>query len=148
MDPRAARIEWLESTLRQRIVLFDGANGTLAQGLGLSESDFRGTDLKDVEQDLAGNIDILNLTQPALVGEIHGKYFAAGADIVKTNSFTANAPSQADFGLENLVPQINLAAARIAREVADEWHKKDRRSQAGSWKHGPDQPHALALSES
>ena len=124
MDPRAARIEWLESTLRQRIVLFDGANGTLAQGLGLSESDFRGTDLKDVEQDLAGNIDILNLTQPALVGEIHGKYFAAGADIVKTNSFTANAPSQADFGLENLVPQINLAAARIAREVADEWHKK------------------------
>lgn len=124
MDPRAARIEWLETTLRQRIILFDGAFGTLAQKLGLSESDFRGSDFKDVEQDLLGNIDILNLTQPALVGEIHGTYFAAGADIVKTNSFTANAPSQADFGLEHLVSEINLAGARIARKVADEWHKK------------------------
>ncbi len=124
MDPRAARIKWLESALRQRVVLFDGAFGTLAQRLRLSESDFRGTEFEGVEQDLAGNIDILNLTQPAMVRDIHDKYFAAGADIVKTNSFTANAPSQADFGLEHLVCEINLAGAKIAREVADDWHKK------------------------
>lgn len=124
MDPRAARIEWLESTLRQRIILFDGAFATLAQGFGLSESDFRGTAFQDAEHDLSGNIDVLNLTQPALVREIHDKYLAAGADIVKTNSFTANAPSQADFGLEHLVSHINLRAASIAREAADEWQLK------------------------
>ena len=124
MHPRADRIKWLESTLRERIVLFDGAFATLTQALRLSEADYRGARFENFERDVAGNIDILNLTQPELVREIHDKYFAAGADIVKTNSFTANAPSQADFGLEHLVSDISLAGAQVAREVADAWQKK------------------------
>ncbi len=121
MSSRSARINWLHATLERRIILLDGAFGTLVQNARLSESDFRGERFGETEQDLAGNMDILNLTQSALVRDIHTRYFKAGADVVKTNSFTANAPSQADYGLEHLVTEINCAAARIAREAADEW---------------------------
>ena len=121
MTERSARIKWLNSTLRKRIVTFDGAFGTLVQSKGLSEADFRGKRLADNPLDLSGNMEALNLTQPDIVREIHLDYLRAGSDILKTNSFTANAPSQADFALEHLVEEINLSSAKIAREAADEW---------------------------
>ena len=124
MQPRTARLQWFETELHRRIVLLDGAFGTLAQGLKLSEADFRGTRFKDAAHNLSGNIDVLCLSQPEIVRELHARYLAAGAEIIKTNSFTANAPSLADFGLEHLVRAINLESARIAREVADEWQRK------------------------
>ena len=125
MSERAARLKWLDATLHERIIVLDGAFGTLVQTQGLSESDFRGERFAESEHDLAGNMDILNLSQPQLVRDLHAQYFAAGADIIKTNSFTGNAPSQADFGLAHLVSEINFAGARIAREVADEWQATD-----------------------
>ena len=124
MQARKARLEWLEATLRERIVLFDGAFATLAQSLGLSEADYRGARFKDSTHDLTGNIDILCLSQPGIVRDLHARYLDAGAEIIKTNSFTANAPSLADFGLEHLVGEVNFAAARIAREVADDRQAK------------------------
>ena len=125
MSERAARLKWLDATLHERIIVLDGAFGTLVQTQGLSESDFRGERFAESEHDLAGNMDILNLSQPQLVRDLHAQYFAAGADIIKTNSFTGNAPSQADFGLAHLVSEINFAGAQIAREVADEWQATD-----------------------
>lgn len=121
MSDRSARITWLNSTLHERIVTFDGAFGTLVQSKGLSEADFRGQRFAENPLDLSGNMDVLSLTQPDLVREIHMQYLRVGADIIKTNSFTANAPSQADFALEHLVEEINLASATIARKAADEW---------------------------
>ncbi len=124
MDARSQRLKWLEATLEHRIILFDGAFGTLAQSLKLGEADFRGERFKDAAHALAGNIDILSLSQPGIVRDLHAKYLAAGAEIIKTNSFTANAPSLADYGLAHLVKEVNCVSARIARDVADEWQAK------------------------
>ncbi len=121
MDSRENRLEWLESTMRSRVVLLDGAFATSVQSLALGEADFRGERFKDAEYDLAGNMDILSLSQPQIVRDLHGQYLAAGAEIIKTNSFTANAPSLADYGLAHMVEEVNSASARIARSVADEW---------------------------
>ena len=99
-------------------MILDGAMGTMVQSYKLSETDFRGKRFQDHMQDLQGNNDILCLTQPDIVQEIHEAYFHAGADIIETNTFNANAISQADYGLENYVYEINLAAARIAKKSA------------------------------
>ena len=98
-------------------MIMDGAMGTMIQSCKLSESDFRGNRFKDHIHDLQGNNDILCLTQPDIVHEIHQAYLQAGADIIETNTFNANAVSQADYGLENHIYEINLAAAKIAKKA-------------------------------
>ncbi len=104
---------------RERILILDGAMGTMIQGLGLSESDFRAARFADHPIDLRGNNDLLCLTQPAAIESIHRAYFQAGADIVETNSFNATSISQSDYGLQDLAYEINFAAAQVARAAAD-----------------------------
>ncbi|MBP9541773.1 MAG: homocysteine S-methyltransferase family protein, partial [Vitreoscilla sp.] len=115
------RTELLYSLLKQRILLLDGGMGTMIQRHNLSEEDFRGERFKDWPQDIKGNNDILVLTQPDVIAGIEREYFAAGADIVETNTFNATSIAQADYGMEGLVFDINLAAAQIARGLADEF---------------------------
>ena len=106
--------------LKQRLVIFDGAMGTMIQRHRLSEDQFRGTAYAAWRRDLRGNNDLLSLTQPKIIADIHRSYFEAGADVISTNTFNSTAVSQADYGMEALVYDINLAAAKLAREVADE----------------------------
>lgn len=110
----------LETALRDRILLLDGATGTMQQRLGLTEADFRGTRFSDHEFDLKGNGDVLSLSSPEVVKDIHLSYLDAGADIIETNTFSATRISQSDFGLEDYVHELNLASARLAREAADD----------------------------
>ncbi|MDH5738659.1 MAG: homocysteine S-methyltransferase family protein, partial [Gammaproteobacteria bacterium] len=107
--------------LASNILVLDGAMGTLIQNYDFSESDFRGTQFSDHGQDLKGNNEILCLTQPQAIKDIHLEYLKAGADIIGTNSFTANKVSQADFGTEDLVFELNKRAAQLAREAIDEF---------------------------
>jgi 5-methyltetrahydrofolate--homocysteine methyltransferase len=111
----------LNELLTRRILVLDGAMGTMIQGHELEEADFRGERFADWERDLQGNNDLLSLTRPGLIRDIHRQYLAAGADIVETNTFNATAISQADYGLESIVYELNVAAARLAREAADEF---------------------------
>ena len=110
-----------EKLLKTRILVLDGAMGTMAQAANLSEDDYRGDLFKDHERSLNGNHDILSITRPDVIKNIHSAYYKAGADIVETNTFSANNISQADYGTEEHCYEMNLAAARIAREVADEY---------------------------
>jgi 5-methyltetrahydrofolate--homocysteine methyltransferase len=105
----------------QRILVLDGAMGTLIQRRRLSEAEVRGTRFAGHPRDLSGNHDLLVLTRPEVVAEIHEQYLAAGADIIETNTFNANAVSQAEYGLEGLVYELNVEAARLARRIADRW---------------------------
>jgi len=114
----------LESALARRILVLDGAMGTMVQRLGLGEADFRGERFAAHPHDLRGNNDILVLTRPDAVAGIHAQYLDAGADIIETNTFSANAVSQADYGLQAIAYELNVAAARVARQVADEWTTK------------------------
>ncbi len=125
MNASAARAAALGRLIRTRILFLDGAIGTLAQTSNLSEEDYRSARFAAWPQALKGNHDLLCLTRPEFVRGIHEAYLAAGADIVTTNSFTANAPSQADYGLEDFVAEINQAAARIARAAADAAERGD-----------------------
>lgn len=110
----------LRDLLSQRILILDGAMGTMIQQYKLQESDYRGERFADWKgQDLKGNNDLLVLTRPEVIREIHCKYIAAGADIIETNTFNSTTISQADYGLEAIVPELNLAAARLARSAAD-----------------------------
>ena len=108
------RIRFLKQQLEQRILILDGAMGTMIQSYRLSEADFRGERFADHPKDLQGNNDLLNLTQPAIIRAIHGAYLAAGADIIETNTFNATAISQADYQLAHLGYEMNLAAAQHA----------------------------------
>jgi len=118
------RTEELRALLDQRILVLDGAMGTMIQGYRLSEEDFRGERFADHPGDLKGNNDLLSLTQPAIIREIHDRYLAAGADIIASNTFNSNAPSQADYGLEKLVYELNVEAVRLARAAADASNRK------------------------
>ncbi|GBE48921.1 methionine synthase [bacterium BMS3Bbin12] len=109
----------LTRLLSKRILLLDGAMGTMIQGYGLDEADYRGERFAGHGSDLKGNNDLLVLTQPQIIRDIHAAYLDAGADILETNTFNANAVSQADYGLREVVYELNLDAARIAREAAD-----------------------------
>ena len=120
---RDERIQWLESTLTESIVILDGGMGTMIQGAGLGESDYRGERFKDFPQDLKGNNDLLTLTQPDLIASIHKDYIDAGASIVETNTFNANRPSMADYAMEELVSELNREAAKLARSVADSYDR-------------------------
>src|SRR5262245_8764447 len=109
----------LEQLLRERIAILDGPMGTMIQSLKLDESAYRGRFL-DHPADLKGNNDLLNLTQPEIIKDIHRQYFDAGADIIETNTFNSNAISMADYKMESLVYELNLTGARLARSAADE----------------------------
>src|SRR5439155_11308556 len=114
----------LEKILAERIVVLDGAWGVLLQGRGLTEADFRGERFREHPRDVKGDPDLLNVTQPEIVTSIHHEYFAAGADITTTNTFTATSIGQGDYGLEGAVRDMNLNGARLARAAADEWTAK------------------------
>jgi 5-methyltetrahydrofolate--homocysteine methyltransferase len=118
---REDRIEALHRQARERILIIDGAMGTMIQRHKLSEEDYRGARFEDWPKDLKGNNDLLVLTQPDIIRDIHNAYFEAGADIAETNTFNAQRISMADYGMEALSAEINLAAARLARQAADEW---------------------------
>lgn len=113
-------INELKQTLNQRIVYLDGAMGTMIQSYKLTEADFRGEQFLNHSHDLKGNNDLLVLTRPEIIKEIHKNYLLAGSDLIETNTFSANRISQKDYGLENLVTEINTAAVRIAREACNE----------------------------
>src|SRR5262245_29564299 len=119
-----SRIRPLLEALRQRIVVIDGAMGTMVQSYGLDEAGFRGERFRDWPRSLKGDNDLLSLTRPESVRELPSGCLAAGADIIETNTFTATAVSQADYGLQEHVYDINRSAARIAREVAEEWTRR------------------------
>ena len=110
----------LRQLLDQRIVVLDGAWGTMLQGAGLTAADYRRDRLRDHPQDVTGDPDLLNLTRPDVVREVHRQYLAAGADITTTNTFTATSIGQADYGLQPLVREMNLRGAELARQAADE----------------------------
>ena len=122
-----SRTDALEKLLTERIVILDGAMGTMIQGYKLDEAGYRGERFKDFARDLKGNNDLLTLTQPAIIREIHAQYFAAGADVIETNTFNSTAIAQADYALEHIVHELNFEAAKLARAVADEVEKKDGR---------------------
>ena len=109
----------IRTLLEHRILIIDGAMGTMIQRYKLQEEDYRGERFSNWPSDVKGNNDLLCLTQPQIVREIHGHYLEAGADIIETNTFNANRISLADYGMQELAYEINLAAARIAREACD-----------------------------
>ena len=115
----------IRSLLEERILVLDGAMGTMLQRYKFSEDDFRGERFKDWEHPLQGNNDLLSLTQPEAIAEVHRKYFAAGADIVETNTFSGTTIAMADYHMEELVYELNYESARIAKKVADEFTAKE-----------------------
>ena len=120
----SSRSDLLKAALQQRILIIDGAMGTMIQRHKLQEEDYRGTRFADWPHDVKGNNDLLVLTQPQIIAGIHDAYCAAGADILETNSFNSTVVSQADYHMEELVSELNREAARVAREVADKWTAK------------------------
>ena len=117
----------MDRQLQHRILVLDGAMGTMIQRLGLGEDDYRGTRFASWHTPLRGNNDLLSLTRPEAVAHIHRLYLEAGADIIETNTFNAQRISQADYGLEDLVEEMNLASARLARTLTDEYTARDPR---------------------
>lgn len=109
--------------LKKRILVLDGAMGTMIQRYKLSEDDFRGDRFKDNIIPLIGNNDLLSLTKPEIISNIHAQYFEAGADIAETNTFSSTSVAQSDYGLERLVYEMNFESAKIAKEVADKFTK-------------------------
>jgi 5-methyltetrahydrofolate--homocysteine methyltransferase len=120
MSNAAKRCDSLRELLQERIAILDGAMGTMIQKHKLSEESFRGERFADWPSELRGNNDLLTLTQPQIIAEIHRAFLEAGADIIETNTFNSNAASLADYGMEELVTEFNEQGARIARKVADD----------------------------
>lgn len=118
------KISVLKKALNQRILILDGAMGTMIQRYALNEMEYRGERFADWPVDLKGNNDLLSITQPDIIREIHHAYLEAGADIIETNSFNSTVISMADYQMESLSDEINEAAAKLARECADEWTRK------------------------
>ena len=116
--------EEIERLLEDRILILDGAMGTMIQAFKLDESGYRGK-FKDHPAELKGNNDLLNITQPELIKSIHRQYLDAGADIIETNTFNSNAISMSDYKMESMVYELNLWGARLARQVADEFMTAD-----------------------
>ena len=111
----------IEQVLPERVLLLDGALGTMLQKLDLDESDYRGNQFRQVNHNLQGNCDVLSITQPSVIKDVHRSYLRAGSDIITTNTFTANRVSQEDYGLEDAVSEMVGASAALAREAADEF---------------------------
>lgn len=115
----------IKEVLEERILVLDGAMGTMLQRYKFTEDDFRGERFKDWKYPLQGNNDLLSLIQPEAIAEVHRKYFEAGADIVETNTFSGTTIAMADYGMEELVYELNYESARIAKEVAEEFTAKE-----------------------
>ncbi len=115
----------IEDILKERIMILDGAMGTMIQRYPLEEADFRGERFKDHKHPLKGNNDLLSLTRPDIIETIHRQYFEAGSDIVETNTFSGTTIAQADYHLEHVVYELNFESARIAKKVADEFTAKE-----------------------
>src|SRR6478609_8193433 len=115
----------LKVLLAQRILVLDGAMGTMVQRRKLTEADFRGERFKSHPKDLKGNNDVLVLTRPDVIADIHREYLEAGADIIETNTFSSTSVSQGDYDLQAIAYELNLEAAKLARRVVDEWVKHD-----------------------
>src|SRR4051794_4832204 len=120
VDIRPDVTEELAALLRERIVVIDGAMGTAIQRDRPSEAGYRGERFAEWPSDLQGNNDLLTITQPEIIATIHREYLDAGADIIETNTFNANAVSLSDYGMQELAYELNLEAARLARRAADE----------------------------
>src|SRR5262245_21623818 len=119
MNGTANRIDRFHQALRQRLVIIDGAMGTMIQRYKLAEADYRGERFKTWHKDLKGLNDLLNITKPAIVEEIHRQYLEAGADIIETNTFNSQSISLADYGLESLAYEVAKAGAECARRAAN-----------------------------
>ena len=115
----------IQEEIQKRILVLDGAMGTMLQRYNFSEEDFRGERFKDFPYSLKGNNDLLSITQPKAIKDIHAQYFEAGADIVETNTFSSTTIGMADYHLEDIVYELNFQSAKIAREVADEFTVKN-----------------------
>lgn len=115
----------IHKAIKERILILDGAMGTMLQRYNFSEEDFRGERFKEFPHPLKGNNDLLSLTQPKAIQEVHRQYFEAGADIVETNTFSGTTIGMADYHLEDLVYELNYESARLAREIADEFTAKN-----------------------
>jgi 5-methyltetrahydrofolate--homocysteine methyltransferase len=113
----------IRSLLKERILVIDGAMGTMIQRYKLSEADYRGERFKDWPSDVKGNNDLLCLTQPQIIKAIHKEYLAAGANILETNTFNSQIVSLADYGMQDLALEINIAAAKIAKEAITEFEQ-------------------------
>src|SRR5918996_4770846 len=125
MNPQ--RLQQLVTALSSRILILDGAMGTMIQTYRLGEADYRGERFRDHPHDVKGNNDLLVLTQPQIIRAIHEQYLEAGADIIETNTFNSTRIAQADYHMEELVRELNLDAARIARAAADAFEAQDPR---------------------
>ena len=124
----------IKNLLQKRILIIDGAMGTMIQRYKLSEADYRGERFKDWPSDIKGNNDLLCLTQPQIIKDIHKEYLEAGADILETNTFNAQRISLADYHMEDLAYEINLAAAKIAREAVNEFNETRKVSPSGRFR--------------
>ncbi|MBB4210010.1 5-methyltetrahydrofolate--homocysteine methyltransferase [Rhodothalassium salexigens DSM 2132] len=118
------RRDQLQALCAERILILDGAMGTMIQQYGLGEADYRGQQFKDHSDDVKGNNDLLNVTQPKIIREIHEAFLDAGSDIIETNTFSGTTIAQADYALEDAVDAINLDGARLARQAADAYTEK------------------------
>ena len=124
--PVGRQVRDIRGLLKTKILVLDGAMGTMLQRNNFSEEDFRGERFKNFSHPLKGNNDLLSITQPEAVKEVHRQYFAAGADIVETNTFSGTTIGMADYYLEDIVYELNYESAKIARQVADEFTDKPR----------------------
>jgi 5-methyltetrahydrofolate--homocysteine methyltransferase len=120
------RAAQLPALLSSRILILDGAMGTMIQRYKLDEARYRGERFKDFPRDVKGNNELLSLTQPQIIGEIHEQYLAAGADIIETNTFGATSVAQADYGMESFVRDMNLESAKLARAACDKYSTPDK----------------------
>lgn len=118
-------MQTLKDCLKERILIIDGAMGTMIQRYKLGEAEYRGERFKDWHSDVKGNNDLLNITQPEIIESIHKEYLEAGADIIETNTFSSTTIAMADYDMQSLAFELNLSAARIARKAADEYTAKD-----------------------
>src|SRR6476661_5538557 len=119
----------MKECLQDRILIIDGAMGTMIQRYKLEEADYRGERFKDWHTDVNGNNDLLSLTQPQIVQEIHTQYLAAGADIIETNTFSSTSIAQSDYDMQSLAYELNVAAATCAREAIEEYNQSTANSQ-------------------
>ncbi len=124
--PHYTRAQQLPEILKHRIVILDGAMGTMVQRLKLSEAQFRGERFKDFHKDVKGNNELLVLTQPQFISDIHRGYLAAGADLIETDTFGATSVAQADYDMQDLAREMNVAAARLARAACDQFSTPDK----------------------
>ena len=120
------RAQALPETLKQRIVILDGAMGTMIQRFKLSEADYRGERFKDFPKDVKGNNELLSLTRPDVIRDIHEGYLAAGADLIETNTFGATTVAQEDYGMADLAREMNLASARLAKAACEKFSTPDK----------------------